>query len=327
VRVGWLPLIIREFITAYDLDCINNIIEHWKPDVILTVAHGQLWRVAMSVAKSSGIPLISIFYDWWPELIDIPSWARRYISKQLFTLKDQSVAIVCISHGMRNLLGEHPSSWLLYPVSEIISKSPNTTNKYYEKVGNACTIRYLGNTGEYGDMLESAMQTLLSNSSHRLEIGGSVPRWKTLSLEYVCSLNLVHGFIPSHELGEWLSNCDFLLALSSFAPHLRKFASTTLPSKLSTYLQLGKPIIAWAPSYSALGQLFLSTNCGLLIDDPSPTALLAAINNFTEEMVSCYSLRSTNVYLKLFLQSQLQHTFDTVISNSVFPVSSTHVYP
>lgn len=317
--LGWPPLFFRELVNPYDLGKILDIVLDWKPDVILTVAHGHLWRAAMRVAEISNTPLISIYYDWWPELLDIPNWAKRYVSNQLFKLKDQSAAIECISQGMRSLLGEHHNSWLIYPVSETISQTAISQRDRNFNVANPRILRYLGNTGEYGDMLESAMTLLLANSSHRLEIGGSFPRWKKLSPDYVHSLNLVHGFIPSIELGEWLANCDFLLVLSSFSPSLAKFASTSLPSKISTYLQLGKPIIAWAPSYFALGQLFLSTQCGLLVDNPSPDALLSAINNFTEEMISYYSLRSYSVYTNLFSPNRLQHSFDTVITNSLKP--------
>ncbi|MGB3619381.1 MAG: hypothetical protein WBA12_14790, partial [Catalinimonas sp.] len=44
-------------------------IRDFAPEVVITVAHGNLFPVAQRVAKCLDLPLVSVFHDYWPLLV------------------------------------------------------------------------------------------------------------------------------------------------------------------------------------------------------------------------------------------------------------------
>ena len=48
---------------------VKEAISSFQADVILTVAHGELFHVALRQSQELNIPLVSIYHDWWPDKV------------------------------------------------------------------------------------------------------------------------------------------------------------------------------------------------------------------------------------------------------------------
>src|SRR5438067_602238 len=54
-------------------------IETDKCSVVLTVAHGNAFGPAVRLAKRYGLPLVSIFHDWYPDIVPAHRYARALL--------------------------------------------------------------------------------------------------------------------------------------------------------------------------------------------------------------------------------------------------------
>jgi len=66
---------------------------------------------------------------------------------------------------------------------------------------------------------------------------------------------------------EELQQCRFVYAMYPFTPRLRRFANTSLPTKLSSYVLAQRPILAHGPSSSSLAEFLHKTSLGVLWDN------------------------------------------------------------
>src|SRR5258708_3770599 len=55
-----------------DSKLVDDMIDSFRPDVLLTVAH-DWWHIgARKAARRFKLPLVSFFQDWWPDFPDVP---------------------------------------------------------------------------------------------------------------------------------------------------------------------------------------------------------------------------------------------------------------
>ena len=60
-----------------------KLVQSESPDLILTVAHGEFFWPALHYAEELDVPLVSIFHDWYPDMIDVYPWCRSIIKSDL----------------------------------------------------------------------------------------------------------------------------------------------------------------------------------------------------------------------------------------------------
>ena len=87
-----------------------------------------------------------------------------------------------------------------------------------------------------------------------------------------------------------LANCDMLYAMYPLEKRLMVFAQTSLPTKLTSYLQAGRPILAHCPQSSTLAEYINTTGLGVIWksdDETEGMATLAKMSliNLTEEQL------------------------------------------
>src|SRR5205809_151424 len=118
--------VAKTFLRGWGFDCqeyflpckpgrVAQICREFKPDVIMTVAHGNLWRLALGEARSSRLPLVTIFDDWWPDLSGTHKVLRPLLDEQFRALHQNSAVSLCVCEGMLAALGPHPRAEVLYP--------------------------------------------------------------------------------------------------------------------------------------------------------------------------------------------------------------------
>src|SRR5262249_11462533 len=115
---------------------LEAAVEDFKPDVVLTLAECGLCHVAEKTARRHGLPLVGLFLDWFPVMkghyghrATQPILSGRF--RELYAACDLAL---CTSDGMKEVLGPHPNTHVIYPmpgrhrVPE--SPGPSSTGKF-----------------------------------------------------------------------------------------------------------------------------------------------------------------------------------------------------
>ncbi len=138
---------------------LQQAINDFKPDVILTLAETGLCHMAARAAKRNGIPLAGLFLDWFP--IMPPHFGHRVfqplLSRRFRRLYHECDLAICTSDGMREELGTHPNAHVVYPMPgrHVVSESihPPKSRRF--------RLVYVGAAqGFYGRMLRELLKLL-----------------------------------------------------------------------------------------------------------------------------------------------------------------------
>ena len=70
---------------------------------------------------------------------------------------------------------------------------------------------------------------------------------------------------------------DTVLVVMSFDAALRRRMTTSFPSKLTEAMQLGLPVVIWAPEYCSAVQWARQGNRALCVTDPNPSVFRRAL--------------------------------------------------
>jgi glycosyltransferase involved in cell wall biosynthesis len=247
----------------------------FKPQVILTIAAGDGCHAALRLARELGVPLVTIFHDWWPDIV--PERARAGEDLRFRELYRGSRMALCVSQGMRRTLGEHPDARLLWPIPGKADAPETADEPAKDPTGRIFKICYSGNLREYAPMLQNALLAMKAHPSVRLEVRGMAPRWPHAFRDEMLAAGTYHEFAPREELERWLRSADAFLVTTAFEPAMRRMMETNFPSKLLEFARFGKPLVAWGPGYSSLIQWAQPAGRAWCVTDPAPNALRVAL--------------------------------------------------
>jgi glycosyltransferase involved in cell wall biosynthesis len=253
----------------------------YQPDVIVTVAHGLLWPVAEHVARRLGVPLVSIFMDWWPDLALVPGWYRTTIDRRFHSLYRNSAVALCISPGMMDELGQHPGARLQYPAAPretfAIASQPQTTNRKFR-------VLYLGNMREvYARMTQSIFEALETLPSVEPVFAGDEPEWSLPVKLRAERSGAYRGFLKGEEKQREIASADALLVVMDWDLKAARRMRTSFPSKTQEYCQFGKPIIVWAPESSSAAQWALETGAACLVANPDVAEVVSVMGKLADD--------------------------------------------
>jgi glycosyltransferase involved in cell wall biosynthesis len=251
---------------------VDDRVYSFRPDVVVTVAHGWWHIQARKVARKFELPLVSFFQDWWPDFPDVPIRFRPKVEQQFRQTCADSAAAICVSDGMRSELGNPPNALVVHDVPYFTTLQTDNRD-----VTAPLRVAYFGNLGEYGSLVESALSALKGSKRVRLEVFGSKPLWTSEAEKEFRSLGLYHGFVPANELVESLRHFHAVLVVMSFAPAFRRRMMTSFPSKMINAMQLGLPVVVWGPEYCSAVQWARDGDRALCVTDADPSALRHAL--------------------------------------------------
>jgi len=309
-RMARLAHGIRQcFDIFYDSHELRQHIKSDKPDLILTVAHGELCWLAQQMSQEYSIPLATFFHDWWPDLAYIHSWARKTLEYRFKRLYQQSQLALCISEAMRQALGSHPHAQVLFPIPEKLAL------KEYSEAGvrkEEFKVIYAGNiSGIYRPMLQSLCQICLEVSEFQLKLFGPRPDWSDFLVKDDQKKELYGGFVSRKVLMEELNQANALLLTMSFEKRYKRRTKMSFPSKLLDYCQFGKPIIIWGPDYCSAIQWGLQHQSALVVTSPSAKDLVQAIRELATQPGKQNYLgnRTLDIAQSIFNPEKIQQQF------------------
>src|SRR5205814_338683 len=227
---------------------LEEAVQHFKPDVVLTLAECGLCHIARKAAQRHRIPLAGLFLDWFPIMkghyghkSTRPILSRRY--HELYAACDLAF---CTSDGMQEMLGPHPNSHVIYPMPgrHVVPEQawPPRSGKF--------RVVYVGSVENfYGRMLCSLIEKIEATSDLEIIVVGPNADWPKPLLERALAKGIYLGFMPPEGAAKVLATADALLVVMSFERKHELFMRTSFTTKFLDYVAFGKPVILWGPEY------------------------------------------------------------------------------
>jgi glycosyltransferase involved in cell wall biosynthesis len=135
------------------------------------------------------------------------------------------------------------------------------------------------------DALKALVDALNGDQRHQGTSGRPVrlTLYTDRSRESLQSMGLygpaVHSsFVNSREIPRVLASADILFLPFSFLPENEHITRTSFPTKIAEYLAGGVPILVHAPAYATVTRYCRENHCALVVDEPDPAKLLAAVS-------------------------------------------------
>lgn len=260
--------------------CLQAIHES-HPDIILSVAHGLLYKTAYRVSKKTGTPLILLAQDWWPDFMEGDPMKQAKEEREFLSICRDSSATIAVSEGMFHELGSPQNTHVLY---DIPSEGKTDFNIFPKRSGQRLNVIYAGNLSSYGPMVEQAALACRASSMVQLEVYGRSPAsWSEGREEEFRKEGVYRGFVPPEEFLSTAAQYDCILATMSFDPKLRRRMRTSFPSKIIESAQLGKPIVIWGPEDSSAVVWGRRTGAAMCVTNESPSTLRSELERLATD--------------------------------------------
>jgi glycosyltransferase involved in cell wall biosynthesis len=293
----------------FNYTSLRNYIKSQQLDLIVTVSEGIHWIAAQKMSQEFGIPLVTIFHDWWPDLAAIHPWAKKTLEHRLKQLYQQSALVFCVSEGMRELLGNHPNAQILYPIPDrftISQKTPDSLNR------NKFKLVYAGSLSSiYAPMLQSLCMSLQEVQGLQFKLFGRTSYCPDAFLQTLNEQNVYGGFIPRDLLRQELLGANALLVTLPFDQENSRFTKTSFPSKLVEYCQYGKPIVIWGPDSCSAVRWGRKYQSALVVTSPLVEDLVKAIKELATQPEEQTRLadRALKIAQGMFNPEEIQRQF------------------
>lgn len=303
---------------AYPLAPLRRLLREFQPDLVLTVALGPLHLVARRLAARHTLPLVSLFHDWSPAWFTRSPFARRLYGRQILRTYRDSAVSLCITPEFREYLGPaHPDARVLAP----IPAGPPWTGPVGPSPARLAV--YAGAVhGIYQPQALALIRALRSRTASRPDILflGPAPHWPEADLHHARDSGLLGGFLPRPDLELNLASAPALLVTSPFDSRYDAIARYSFPSKIAEYCRFSRPIVLWAPAHSAAAAWARRTSAALLVSEPAPAAVLAALESLANDPVLAATLAAralasaSGEFAPDHLQSVLESALHTAFS-------------
>jgi len=286
---------------------LEQAVDKFKPDVILTLAETGLCHLAAKIAKRRGIPLAGLFLDWFP--IMEPHFGHRWtqprLSRGFRRLYRQSDLAFCTSDGMQEVLGPHPNSHVIYPMPGR-HQVPETV---FPKKNGKFRLVYVGAAERfYGRMLRDLMHEMERHPNLELIIVGPHQDWPEGEKQAARARGVTLGSLPPEKAAELIAGADALLVVMSFEKEHELFMRTSFTTKWLDYAAFRKPVILWGPEYCTPSRLARREDAARVVANDEAGAVIQAMKELRDDK-NCrdnYAGASERMHATCFNPERLQ---------------------
>ena len=289
---------------------LEEAVQHFKPDVVLTLAECGLCHIARKTAERHRLPLVGLFLDWFPMMkghyghtSTRPILSRRY--RELYAACDLAF---CTSDGMHEVLGPHPNSHVIYPMPgrhRVSEKSwPPSTEKF--------RLVYVGSVQNfYGRMLCSLIEKIEATSDLEIIVVGPNADWPPPILQRAEANGIYLGFKSPEEAAGVMVSADALLVVMSFESEHELFMRTSFTTKFLDYVAFGKPVVLWGPDYCTPVRVARKHGGAVVVNQNDPDAIASACREIARDAVwrEQLSQEANRLHQTLFNPDRLQEIF------------------
>lgn len=251
LRLSRLALILQPWLWSLDIRIQPHEIQYIRSnaDAILTVGHGLTWLQAIAAARHTGLPLVTVVHDWYPDASGCPRWGLWLWQLTFYQLLHRSSLIFAVSTGMARQIGEHPNLQLLPPIPdpELQPCPPRQPH------GGPWRLYYSGLCGGiYQPLLQSLIDAVADDPRFALHCSGE--EHQNLKMAAAEGRLRTSGFLDGELWQQAFNEADALVVVLNFERRHRRHLATHFPSKLVEYANRGRPIVIWGPPWSSAVQ-------------------------------------------------------------------------
>src|SRR5881397_1625604 len=291
-------------------DALEEAVEKFQPEVILTLAECGLCHIARKTAERHRLPLAGLFLDWFPVVKGHygHAWTQRILSQRYRELYAACDLAFCTSDGMQEMLGPHPNSHVIYPMPGrhvVPENSWPPSNRKFRLV-------YVGSVENfYGRMLCSLIEKIETTSDLEIIVVGPNADWPKDLLARARAGGTYLGFKPPEEAAGVLASADALLVVMSFQKEHELFMRTSFTTKFLDYVAFGKPVILWGPQYCTPVRVAGSHGGAAVISSSDADAVVALSRQMAADSALSEKLSNEALQLHqtLFNPDRLQDIF------------------
>ena len=263
IKVGWpRPLHTRftrwahlaySFAARWRTSAVEQALDGFQPEAVLTVAHDFLWLTAARYARKHSLPLHLICHDDWPRLALVPSASRRWQERKFGQVYRQAASRLCVSPYMAEEYERRYGAigTVLYPARAANAVCFKAPPERLSKNSAPLTVAFAGTINSTGYV--RALQTLaecLKKTSGRLLLYGPLTEVDAARAGLNRNNVKLCGMFSSVELINRLrTEVDVLFIPMSFSPNDRDYSALSFPSKLTDYTTAGLPLLIYGPDY------------------------------------------------------------------------------
>lgn len=273
---------------------INNIIdravrfgERVKPDLVWCILQGQtMIRLALPIALALGVPLNTQIWDtpeWWLSANQVD----KYSSKIILSCYDKTIsASDCCGTASFAMSDTYKLKYgvntvpLIASLDQKFAEEPAISLNASDQIviGMAGQIYSLQEWNLFLDALDSVDWTIAGRKvilrffGYQFSISGH----KKVNIQY-------YGYMPQHELIPLLSKCDILYCPYMFSSEHEITARTSFPSKLTSYLAAGRPVLFHGPEYSSPAIFLNKYNAGHLCTSLDKNMIINSVIKLIED--------------------------------------------
>jgi hypothetical protein len=248
--------------------------------VWITLNSQTLVRIAAPLARATSLPLHALIWDPPTFLARHQGWdsrSERWVASNFDAALRASRRGMVVSDAMRERYSREcrlPCSIVRHAFDPALTRmaSPLPADDYC-KIGFAGTLY----DGEQLTCLIRALDLLgwkLGERPVRLRIVGNYYRFNQLSSP--AQIELL-GWRSTEATRTLLSECSFSYLPIPFGAYFTDFAEEAFPTKLSTYLAAGRPVLVHAPTNASVARFCLTHRFGRVCDRMQPDVLAQQI--------------------------------------------------
>lgn len=299
---------------------ILEFISDQKPDLIWCTLEGQtMIRIADSIQKQVPLPMVSQVWDppeWWMHDNKVDRLTQNTVLKTFSSVLKHSKIVATASWAMSQEYEEKigcrtipvipgiPDSWASSP-----AKSIGENSKL--KIGFAGQMYSIK---EWNHLMKALDAVDWKIEGREVEI---------VMLGRVFHLNSFHrrnirylGWCGQKETLEILSGCDILYCPYWFDREFESPAKLSFPSKLTSYLASGRPILFHGPEYCSPYKFLKQNNAAVLCHGLDKSAIVNALSRLVYD-VELYEQLASNgsaAFKKYLTQNEMCSQFTEAIT-------------
>jgi glycosyltransferase involved in cell wall biosynthesis len=298
-------------------------IQSFRPEAVLTIAHGFSWQLAARIARRCDLPLSLIVHDHWPSSVQLPAGFAPVAEEWFGQVYRQATARLCISPYMAAYCTAryHAPATVLYPTRAQAHAEFQEPPARTHEVRRCPVVAYAGSisTPGYAAVLMACARAV-QRLGGTLQIFGPDTSQQLERLGIRGENVVLQRFVPEGDLLTRLrAEADILLLPMSFEPCDRLNMEISFPSKLTEYTGAVLPILALAPSYSSVAH-WARSNAGVaeLVEALDEGNLARAITSLAQNPARRIDLaRAAHEYGRIFSPSEDAVAFHDSVSMGV----------
>lgn len=262
---------------------LSKVFKDFRPEAVLTVAHGYSWLTAARLSMKARLPLHLIVHDDWVSTQKrvLPAVIQKRLGREFGEVYRHAASRFCVSPYMAEAFAEKygATGTVLYP-SRAAGFPEYAGPPQRREAGDGMVFAFAGtvNTRGYARSLATLASVLGS-------AGGKLIVYSNLTSDGIRDCGLEGGHVsvrPIVPFGELLESLrrdvDVLFVPMSFAAEDAQNMQAGFPSKIADYTAVGLPLLIWGPPYcSAVRWARENSGVAEVVDTPPAAALRGSV--------------------------------------------------